>query len=158
MQLMKADIMQPIKTVLKSVSQDEVISVLHVVAKLAFTSDTVAQKMLTKELLKSLKLLCAQKNPEASLKTLQFTKAPLLHYSFVCNSDNLFLQVQRSALLTVGNLAFCLDNRRILVTSEKLRELLLRLTVAPNPRVNKAAARALAILGLYFFIKFNLYI
>lgn len=68
MQLMKADIMQPIKTVLKSVSQDEVISVLHVVAKLAFTSDTVAQKMLTKELLKSLKLLCAQKNPEASLK------------------------------------------------------------------------------------------
>ncbi|XP_038894620.1 phospholipase A I isoform X2 [Benincasa hispida] len=119
MQLMKADIMQPIKTVLKSVSQDEVISVLHVVAKLAFTSDTVAQKMLTKELLKSLKLLCAQKNPE----------------------------VQRSALLTVGNLAFCLDNRRILVTSEKLRELLLRLTVAPNPRVNKAAARALAILG-----------
>lgn len=66
--------------------------------------------------------------------------------------------MQRSALLTVGNLAFCLDNRRILVTSEKLRELLLRLTVAPNPRVNKAAARALAILGLYFFIKFNLYI
>jgi len=58
--------------------------------------------------------------------------------------------VQRSALLTVGNLAFCLDNRRILVTSEQLRELLLRLTVAPNPRVNKAAARALAILGLYF--------
>ncbi|XP_022139959.1 phospholipase A I isoform X2 [Momordica charantia] len=119
MQLMKADIMQPIKSVLKCVSQDEVISVLQVVAKLAFTSDTVSQKMLTKDLLKSLKLLCAQKNPE----------------------------VQRSALLTVGNLAFCLDNRRILVTSEQLRELLLRLTAAPNPRVYKAAARALAILG-----------
>ncbi|KAG6573199.1 Phospholipase A I, partial [Cucurbita argyrosperma subsp. sororia] len=119
MQLMKADIMQPIKTVLKSVAQDEVISVLQVVAKLAFTSDTVSQKMCTKDLLKSLKLLCAQKNPE----------------------------VQRSALLTVGNLAFCLENRRTLITSEKLRELLLRLTVAPNPRVNKAAARALAILG-----------
>lgn len=59
--------------------------------------------------------------------------------------------MQRSALLTVGNLAFCLDNRRILVTSETLRELLLRLTVAPNPRVNKAAARALAILGLFVF-------
>jgi len=53
-------------------------------------------------------------------------------------------------LLAFGNLAFCLENRRILVTSESLRELLLRLTVAPEPRVNKAAARALAILGLYF--------
>ena len=52
-------------------------------------------------------------------------------------------------MLAVGNLAFCLENRRILVTSESLRELLLRLTVAPEPRVNKAAARALAILGLF---------
>jgi len=69
MQLMKADIMQPIKTVLNSVSQDEVISVLQVVAKLAFTSDTVSQKMLTKDLLKSLKFLCAQTNPEASLNS-----------------------------------------------------------------------------------------
>lgn len=56
-------------------------------------------------------------------------------------------QVQRLALLAVGNLAFCLENRRLLVTSESLRELLLRLTVVPEPRVNKAAARALAILG-----------
>ena len=78
MQLMKADIMQPIKTVLKSVAQDEVISVLQVVAKLAFTSDTVSQKMCTKDLLKSLKLLCAQKNPEASLRTLHTTKTRLL--------------------------------------------------------------------------------
>lgn len=65
MQLMKSDIMQPIETVLKSVSREEVISVLHVVVKLAFASDSVAQKMLTKELLKSLKMLCAHKNPEA---------------------------------------------------------------------------------------------
>lgn len=56
--------------------------------------------------------------------------------------------MQRLALLAVGNLAFCLENRQLLVTSESLRELLLRLTVAPEPRVNKAAARALAILGL----------
>ncbi|KAK7860286.1 phospholipase a i [Quercus suber] len=104
MQLMKADIMQPIELVLKSSGQEEVISVLQVVVKLAFASDTVAQKMLTKD-------------------------------------------VQRLALLAFGNLAFCLENRRILVTSESLRELLLRLTVAPEPRVNKAAARALAILG-----------
>lgn len=119
MQLIKADIMQPIETVLRSVLQEEVISVLQVVVKLAFASDAVAQKMLTKDVLKSLKLLCAHKTPE----------------------------VQRLALLAVGNLAFCLENRRLLVTSESLCELLMRLTVAPEPRVNKAAARALAILG-----------
>ncbi|XP_035545506.1 phospholipase A I-like isoform X2 [Juglans regia] len=119
MHLMRADIMQPIETVLKSVGQEEVLSVLQVMVKLAFASDTVAQKMLTKDVLKSLKFLCANKNPE----------------------------IQRLALLAVGNLAFCLENRRILVTSESLRELLLRLTAAPEPRVNKAAARALAILG-----------
>lgn len=66
----------------------------------------------------------------------------------------IFEQVQRLALLAVGNLGFCLDNRKILVTSESLRELLLRLTVAPEPRVNKAAARALAILGVFLFSVF----
>ncbi|ONI10026.1 hypothetical protein PRUPE_4G024000 [Prunus persica] len=119
MQLMKSDIMQPIETVLKSVPQGEVISVLQVVVKLAFASDAVAQKMLTKDVLKSLKVLCAHKTPE----------------------------VQRLALLAVGNLAFCLENRRLLVTSESLCELLMRLMAAPDPRVHKAAARALAILG-----------
>ncbi|XP_044461898.1 phospholipase A I-like isoform X2 [Mangifera indica] len=119
MQLMKCDIMKPIEAVLKSFSLGEVISVLHVVVQLAFASDSTAQKMLTKDVLKSLKSLCAHKNPE----------------------------VQRLALLAVGNLAFCLENRRILVTSESLQDLLLRLTVEPEPHVNRAAARALAILG-----------
>ncbi|OWM83467.1 phospholipase A I isoform X2 [Punica granatum] len=119
LQLMKCDIMKPIETVLRSFMAEEVISVLQVVISLAFTSDTVSQKMLTKDVLKSLKSLCAHKDPE----------------------------VQRLALLAVGNLGFCLENRRVLVTSESLRELLLRLTVTPVPRVNKAAARALAILG-----------
>ncbi|RHN64947.1 putative phospholipase A(1) [Medicago truncatula] len=119
LQLMKADIMQPIGIVLKSAGREEVISVLQVVVQLAFTSDIVAVKMLTKDVLKSLKILCAYKDPE----------------------------VQRLALLAVGNLAFCLENRRILVTSESLRELLLRMAVATEPRVYKAAARALAILG-----------
>ncbi|KAL2495360.1 Phospholipase A I [Forsythia ovata] len=119
MQLIKSDIMQPIERVLKSPRAEEVISVLQVVVKLAFTSDVVAQKMLTKDVLKSLKSLCAQKNPE----------------------------VQRLALFALGNLAFCLENRRTLVTSESLRELLLRLTVASESRVSKAAARVLAILG-----------
>ncbi|GMI72741.1 hypothetical protein like AT1G61850 [Hibiscus trionum] len=119
MQLLKCDIMQPIETVLKSPDPVELVSVLQVVVTLAIGSDSVAQKMLTKDVLRSLKILCAHKNPE----------------------------VQRLALLAVGNLAFCLENRRILVTSESLKELLMRLTVAPEPRVNKAAARALAILG-----------
>ncbi|XP_011037686.1 PREDICTED: phospholipase A I isoform X2 [Populus euphratica] len=119
MQLMKCDILQPIETVLKSVAQEEVISVLQVVATLAFSSDTVSQKMLTKDMLRSLKLLCAHKNPE----------------------------VQSLALLAVGNLAFCLENRCLLVTSESLQDLLLHMTVSSEPRVNKAAARALAILG-----------
>nr|GMD86050.1 phospholipase A I [Ipomoea batatas] len=119
MQLMKSDIMQPIERVLRSSRPEEVISVLQVLAKLAFASDTVSQKMLTKDVFKSLKLLCAHKNPE----------------------------VQRLALFAVGNLAFCSENRCVLVTSESLRELLLRLTSSSEPRVSKAAARALAILG-----------
>ncbi|KAA8520041.1 hypothetical protein F0562_014285 [Nyssa sinensis] len=43
MQLMKSDIMQPIERVLKSVAQEEIISVLQVVVILAFAFDTVAQ-------------------------------------------------------------------------------------------------------------------
>lgn len=65
MQLIKSDIMQPIESVLRSVDQEELISVLQVVVTLAFASDHVAQKMLTKDLLKSLKVLCAHKNTEA---------------------------------------------------------------------------------------------
>lgn len=81
MHLMKADIMQPIETVLRSVLQEEVISVLQVVVKLAFASDAVAQKMLTKDVLKSLKLLCARKTPEAS--SLLFLRDWLLYFPFM---------------------------------------------------------------------------
>ncbi|KAL5972699.1 Phospholipase A I [Asimina triloba] len=119
MQLMKSDIMQPMESALKSVDSEEVISVLQVVVNLAFASSTVAQKMLTKDALRSLKALCGHKNTE----------------------------VQRLALFAIGNLAFCLENRRTLATSESLHELLVRLTATAEPRVNKAAARALAILG-----------
>ena len=72
MELMKSDIMQPIERVLKSTGSKEVISVLQVMVKLAFTSDIVAQKMLTKDILKSLKLLCAHKNPEACSTSVSF--------------------------------------------------------------------------------------
>ena len=62
------------------------------------------------------------------------------------------------ALFAVGNLAFCLENRRTLTQSESLRELLLRLTVTTEPRVNKAAARALAILGMLFLFHHSLHL
>jgi hypothetical protein len=55
LQLMKEDIMQPFGIVLKSSGREEVISVLQVVVQLAFTSDIVAEKMLTKDVLKSMK-------------------------------------------------------------------------------------------------------
>lgn len=71
-------------------------------------------------------------------------------------TEIIFHQVQRLALLAVGNLAFCLENRRLLVTSESLQDLLLRLTVSSEPCVNKAAARALAILGLFLGFVFLL--
>ncbi|XVF87704.1 hypothetical protein PTKIN_Ptkin18bG0141900 [Pterospermum kingtungense] len=119
MRLMKWDIMQPIQSVLKSPASDKLVSVLQVVVKLAFVSDSVAKKMLNNDVIRSLKTLCTHKNPE----------------------------VQRLALLSVGNLAFCLQNRRVLVTDESLKELLMSQTSTPEPLVNKAAARALAILG-----------
>ncbi|KAL6657943.1 hypothetical protein ACP70R_005723 [Stipagrostis hirtigluma subsp. patula] len=119
MQLIKCDIMKPIEAVLKSFDEEELVSVLQVVVTLTFVSDHVAQKMLTKDVLKSLKALCAHKNSE----------------------------VQRLSLIAVGNLAFCLETRRTLLHSESLRDLLIRLTVSQERRVSKAAARALAILG-----------
>ncbi|KAE8704552.1 Phospholipase A I [Hibiscus syriacus] len=117
--LIRCDIMQPIETILNSPVLEDPVSVLQVMANLAYGSDTVAQKMLTAGVLRSLEKLFHHKNTE----------------------------VQRLALLAVGNLAFCRENRQLLVTSKCLRELLVCLTSTPEPRVNKAAARALAILG-----------
>ncbi|PWA93284.1 phospholipase,galactolipase [Artemisia annua] len=91
LQLMKCDIMQPVKRILTSAGLQELKSVLHVVGKLGFVFDMVAQTiMLSKDVMKSFKLLCAHKDPE----------------------------VQRLALIVVGNLAFFLENRRMLVSSE----------------------------------------
>jgi hypothetical protein len=72
-----------------------------------------------------------------------FTQINLLR--FCCP----LVQVQRLSLIAVGNLAFSQENRRVLTQSESLRDLLLRLTVATEPCVAKAAARALAIFGKF---------
>ncbi|KAE8685822.1 Phospholipase A I [Hibiscus syriacus] len=117
--LIKFDIMKPIESVLKSPELEDPVSVLQAMATLAYGSDTMAQKMLTPDVLRSLEKLFIHKNPE----------------------------VQRLALVALGNLGFCRENRHILVTSKRLRELLICRTATPEPRVNKAAARALAILG-----------
>ncbi|KAK8629729.1 hypothetical protein V6N13_078558 [Hibiscus sabdariffa] len=117
--LVKCDIMRPIETILMSPALEDPLSVLHVVVTLAYGSDTVARKMLTTGVMRSLEKLFDHGNPE----------------------------VQRLALLAVGNLAFCRENRHILVTSKSLRRRLVCLTDTPEPRVSKAAARALAILG-----------
>ena len=68
MLLMKCDIMKPIEAVLKSDVEKELISVLQVVEHLAFASDAVAQKIFSKAVLKSLKMLCAHKNREVMYK------------------------------------------------------------------------------------------
>jgi len=44
-----------------------------------------------------------------------------------------------------------LETRRTLMHSESLRDLLIRLTISQECRVSKAAARALAILGILVF-------
>lgn len=95
MQLIKSDIMQPIESVLKSVDTEELISVLRVVVTLAFASDSVAQKMLTRDVLKSLKALCAHRNTE--VKTIRCNcslSIPLLcHFAimnlYACNCVSL---------------------------------------------------------------------
>ncbi|KAK8947191.1 Microtubule-associated protein TORTIFOLIA1 [Platanthera zijinensis] len=50
--------------VVEQACPEELMSLLQVMVNLAFTSDNVAQKMLTKDILKSLKTLCAHKNIE----------------------------------------------------------------------------------------------
>ncbi|KAE8690470.1 hypothetical protein F3Y22_tig00110895pilonHSYRG00533 [Hibiscus syriacus] len=91
--LIRCDIVQPIETILKSPVLEDPVSVLQLVATLAYGSDTVAQKMLTTGVMSSLEKLFDHKNTE----------------------------VQRLALLAVGNLAFCRENRQLLVTSKSLR-------------------------------------
>ncbi|KAK2411782.1 phospholipase A I [Trifolium repens] len=110
LQLMKEDIMQPFGIVLKSSGREEVISVLQVVVQLAFAYDILAEKMLTKDVLKSMK-----------------------SYVRIKIQRQVYSIGAKLALLAVGNLAFCLENCRILVTSESLRGLLLRLAVATEP-------------------------
>ncbi|RWW15593.1 hypothetical protein GW17_00020563 [Ensete ventricosum] len=67
MQLIKSDIMKPIELLLRSIDQEELTSVLQVLSTLAFASDSVAQKMMTKDVLKPLKALCAHKSTEVRL-------------------------------------------------------------------------------------------
>ncbi|CAM6093593.1 unnamed protein product [Calypogeia fissa] len=125
LRLMRADVVQAIELVLRSSHPDLLVSVLKVIVNIAFTSDAVAAKVLTKDIFRRLKALCSNEHPE----------------------------VQRQSLLAIGNLAFSWENRRTLLASESLRDMLLRLSHGPHAHVCKAAARALAILGENEFLR-----
>lgn len=64
--LMRADLVQAIEMVLRNTSSEEelLISVLQVLMNLAFTSDAVATRVLTKEILKRLKNMCVHRSIE----------------------------------------------------------------------------------------------
>ncbi|KAL3519481.1 hypothetical protein ACH5RR_017630 [Cinchona calisaya] len=117
MQLIKFSIMQRIQEVLKSPSQEK---------KVISVLQIVVKLAFTSD------IVAHEMLTEDMLKSLEL----------LCADGN--TEVQRLALLAAGNLAFCLDNRHTLVTSKSLRNLLAR---ESEPSVNKAAARALAILG-----------
>ena len=69
---MKCDIMQSIQRVLKSNGPQELKSVLQVVSTLGFVSDTVAQKMMNRDVIRLLKSLCVHKDPEVTVKLVYF--------------------------------------------------------------------------------------
>jgi hypothetical protein len=64
--LMRADLVQAIEMVLRNTASVEelLISVLQILMNLAFTSDALAVRVLTKEILKRLKLLCVHRSSE----------------------------------------------------------------------------------------------
>lgn len=68
---MRADVVQAIELVLRSTFPDLLISVLKVVVNIAFTSDAVAAKVLTKDIFRRLKTLCSHENPEVSVEFYQ---------------------------------------------------------------------------------------
>lgn len=63
---MRADLVQAIEMVLRNTASVEelLISVLQILMNLAFTSDALAVRVLTKEILKRLKLLCVHRSSE----------------------------------------------------------------------------------------------
>ncbi|KAM7530779.1 hypothetical protein LguiB_034189 [Lonicera macranthoides] len=98
---------------------------------------SVAMSLMKSDIMQPVERVLKSADPEELISVLQV----VVQLAFTSDT------VQRFALLAVGNLAFSLENRRTLVTSESLHELLLRLTASSVPSVSKAAARALAILG-----------
>eukprot|EP00897_Mesotaenium_endlicherianum_P003568 jgi/Mesen1/3239/ME000187S02402 len=130
LRLMKADVLQAITSLLHSRQPEILVSVLRVVANLGFSADEAAVRLLSRETVATLRHLCSHSH----------------------------ILVQRQALLALGNLAFCPKNRRALLATDGLRDLLLRIASYPHTHphalkvpdqlsAHKAAARVLAILG-----------
>lgn len=78
---MRADVVQAIELVLRSSHPDLLVSVLKVVVNIAFTSDAVAAKVLTKDIFRRLKALCSNEHPEVSLHPYQDCQINAVEYN-----------------------------------------------------------------------------
>eukprot|EP00850_Spirogloea_muscicola_P002821 SM000011S18999 [mRNA] locus=s11:273180:281253:- [translate_table: standard] len=131
LRLMRADVLRAIRVLLTSTEPHILVSVLRLVANLAFSSDAMAGRICTSDTVTRLQELCAHAHG----------------------------LVQKEALEALGNLGFCFENRQALVAAKGLRDLLLQLATSEGARreprekelcslgIARAAARALAILG-----------
>lgn len=102
------------------------VSVLQVLASVAFCSNSIAARLFTPDMLHRLKELCGGENA---------------------------LKVREEALLVLGNLAFSPTNRRAMASAQGLRSLLAKIALtesaenAPNPSLNHSEPSPNPILG-----------
>ncbi|GBG71579.1 hypothetical protein CBR_g8995 [Chara braunii] len=124
--LIKADVLQCVRSVLRSEQPEIQVPGIRIVASLAFSSDAVPIRVLRSDIFTRLRDLCMSEH----------------------------VHVQREALIAMGNLAFSSECRRLMAATEGLRAMLFRLATVGNGRnaksteqLRKAATRVLAILG-----------
>ncbi|BDA47659.1 probable calcium-independent phospholipase A2-gamma at C-terminar half [Coccomyxa sp. Obi] len=122
-EIIQGDVLSAMLSLMCSVKHKSQLAGLHVIAGLALTSEASARKLLTPNVLQALQELVRS------------------------GADD----VKTAALETLGNLAFCRDNRSVVLAAPGLRDWLARLAQdkvgGVQRRVGVAATRALAILG-----------
>ena len=125
LRLAKSDVLEAIVAVMRSTHPEILVSVLRLVNHLSFASDAVSERLLSTD-------------PASDTGGLLLT---------LCSHQHCV--VQRESLLALGSLAFCWVNRRRLLATEGLREVLVRLGSGGGVplSVRRAAVRVLAILG-----------
>ncbi|EIE23713.1 hypothetical protein COCSUDRAFT_41874 [Coccomyxa subellipsoidea C-169] len=122
-EIIQGDVLSAMLSLMRSVKHKSQLAGLHVIAGLALTSEASARKLLTPHVLQALQELVRS------------------------GADD----VKTAALETLGNLAFCRDNRAAVLGAPGLRDWLARLAQdkvgGVQRRVGVAATRALAILA-----------